>query len=249
MTTVIDLNCDMGEFEALTDAELDLSIMPHISRCNIAVGGHAGNRETIKYCFEQASQHGLKVGIHPSYADRDNFGRKVLSESWQKTKDDLIQQIDLGLAIAEQTSTALSHLKLHGALYNHVEADAELATNVAVLFKQYSELSVLGMANGNLQAACASLEIPFIREAFIDRRYVNESQLQPRSEHGAVFSDEKDIVQQALAIATNKPIRSANDEALSISADSLCIHSDTPNAMQFILTIEKQFEEHGIVTK
>ena len=242
----IDLNCDMGEFEMLSEAELDCAIMPHISRCNIAVGGHAGNRDTIKFCFAEAAKHQLKTGIHPSYADKENFGRQVLSEPWSKTLDDLQSQIDLGLSVAQTEGIVLTHIKLHGALYNEVEANPEAAQKVAGLLANFRELSVLGMANGLLQRACNNLSLAFIKEAFIDRRYINVSQLQPRSEAGAVYSEEEDIVRQASAIASQQPVISATGQALNISADSLCIHSDTPNVMRFIKAIRQQFQSQGI---
>lgn len=250
MTTLvsIDLNCDMGEFESVRDAELDLAIMPHISRCNIAVGGHAGNSSTIKFCFEHAAKRNLHIGLHPSYSDKDNFGRAVLDQPWDKTATGLIRQIELGFTLAESCAVKLSHIKLHGALYNQVEIDHELADNVADVLQHY-DLAVLGMAHGQLQTACSERGISFIREAFIDRRYANLSQLQPRQEYGAVFSQQQDTVHQAVAIATHKPIKSVAGEELIISADSLCIHSDTPNAMQFLLAVKKQFLTHGIVTK
>ena len=245
LTTLIDLNCDMGEFDFIADAELDLAIMPLISRCNIAIGGHAGNEDTISYCFEQASKHNLSIGIHPSYADRANFGRKIVSEPWQKTIDDIAQQIELGINTAIACGIKLSHIKLHGALYNQVEVDEALAAHVAELFAQY-DLAVLGMANGQLKKACSSYSLEFINEAFIDRRYNNVSQLQPRSESGSVFTSEQDIVSQACAIAVGEPIQSADKKPLKITADSLCIHSDTPNAMQFLQAIRTAFSEQDI---
>lgn len=246
MTIQIDLNCDMGEFESVDDANLDLAIMPLISRCNIAVGGHAGNADTIKYCFANAAEHNLQIGIHPGYADRVNFGRRLVNQSWPETAASLRSQIELGLDIADQLGIRISHLKFHGALYNQVESDRELAINVAELITDYPQLATLGMANGYLQEFCQEKETDFIREAFIDRRYLTVSQLQSRAEAGAVFNSLADVLNQARAIATGCPIIAASGEQLFIAADSLCIHSDTTDSLHFLKSLRECFAADNI---
>ncbi len=246
MAKPIDLNCDMGEFEQLVEADLDLAIMPLISRCNIAVGGHAGNEDTIKYCFNQAAEHDLAIGLHPSYVDRQHFGRTIPDQPWSQTADSLRQQIDLGLAIGDQLGINISHVKFHGALYNQIEAEEELARQASVLLAEYPHLAVLGMANGNLQNHCARRNLAFIREAFIDRRYQNAQQLQPRSEAGSVYESPEQIIRQALAIASEKPITTSSNELIHVAADSLCIHSDTPGAVEMIRALHERFTAEDI---
>ena len=247
MANHIDLNCDMGEFESLDEAELDLAIMPLISRCNIAMAGHAGNEETIRYCFAKAAEHNLHIGIHPGYADRAQFGRRILDQDWSQTAASLCEQIELGLDIAEQLGISISHVKFHGALYNQIEADLEIANSVSELLDDYPQLAVLAMANGQLQKLTEEKDSRFIREAFIDRRYLSLNQLQPRSEAGAVFSSLDDVLEQAIAIATSRPVTAANGESLAIAADSLCIHSDTPDSLYFLTTLCERFKTQNIL--
>lgn len=245
MTYSIDLNCDMGEFDHIQDCANDIHFMPYISRCNIAVGGHIGNKDTIALSFREASNHGLKIGLHPSYPDRAGFGRERSGITTDKLVQSLREQIELGISIADHQKTPLSHIKFHGALYNHLEQDESLAEIIAEMVADY-QLDVLGMANGQFQQHCQELGLTFIREAFVDRRYLDETHLRPRSETGSVLIDTDAVLDQALALATRSSIITSDGNAIDVCADSLCLHSDTPGAINMVKAIHRLFAMEAI---
>ena len=154
----IDINCDLGEGSTLADGENDALLMPYLSSCNIACGGHAGNSETIDYAIKHALRHQLKIGAHPGYPDPDNFGRDSLGLSTNEAVESLRQQLDLFLGVVNQNNTSLNHIKLHGALYNDVEINIELADVIAdYFFEAFPEIKLNGLAQGQFQQVCKSI--------------------------------------------------------------------------------------------
>lgn len=242
----IDINCDMGESDSIEGCHRDIELMPYISQCNIAVGGHIGNPDTIAFSFIKAAEHNLKIGLHPSYPDRANFGRSRQSLSIEDLNSSLTQQIDDALAIAEQLDVKIQHIKFHGQLYNDLETDHELRHLVLKLMQNYPDLALMGLAEGELLSDSKSSVTTFIREAFADRAYIGLNRLQPRSEAGAVIKEADIAAKQALAIAKNQQLTLVTGETALLNADTLCVHSDTPNAMAILQTINDTLNSHGI---
>jgi len=237
---ICDINCDMGEADSIRECQSDLKLMPFISRCNIAVGGHIGNEKTMAYSFKNAQQHNLYIGLHPSYPDRANFGRQRLDVNDQALISSLTEQIDKGLNVAQQCQVSISHIKFHGALYNDLERDPELAQLVAKSMTKYKQLKMMGLADGLLKKYCSEHQLSFINEGFADRRYASTQQLQPRAETGAVLSDPEQASTQALQMAQGEAIISSTGEPLTINAESICVHSDTENAQQVLKAISQK---------
>lgn len=228
-----DINCDLGEGETLQDCKLDRQLMPFISRCNIACGGHAGNTITMKETLTQAKKYQVLVGAHPSYPDKNNFGRKILNISFESLEKSLLEQIHHLKNLATEQNISLSHIKCHGALYNEVEKNQELAEKLSSSFqKNFPQLAIMGIANGCMQKSAKKYNINFIKEGFMDRAYQNNGLLVPRSENGAVFKQVEKITKQAENLLRGKKIHSIDNKPLEILIDSVCLHGDNPNAIE-----------------
>ena len=245
--TSIDINCDLGEGTTKKDCDQDALLMPYISSCNIACGGHAGNDLTIKESLINANQHQLKIGAHPGYPDKENFGRTTLELSTQTLTESLVTQIDNLLDIADQENIPIHHIKFHGALYNDLENTPSLALEVARIIKQhYPSKKVLGLAGGELQLICDNIGLEFLAEGFIDRKYLSSGKLTPRTVAGALIEDQNISVAQAIALATSNTFKSIDNQTISPKVDSICLHGDNPQAIPLIKKIKNAFDELGI---
>ncbi len=229
----IDLNCDLGEYENLTDGHADAAIMPYISSCNIACGGHAGTASVMAQSVQWAKQNQLRIGAHPSFPDRENFGRHAMNINEATVKETLKQQITTLKGICFEHGVPLSYVKPHGALYNMAADDLDLSLLLIEVMQSIDdELSLMGLSHSQMQLAAAQIGIPFIAEAFIDRRYTAARRLQNRSEAGAVLHDFEAQSKQALALASGMAISSHSGQKINISCQSLCLHGDTPQAAE-----------------
>ncbi len=235
----IDINCDLGEGCCPSDEKLDDNLMSYISSCNIACGGHVGNEQSINNTINNAIKHQLKIGAHPSYPDKQNFGRISLSIDIQDLKKSLKQQIDRFQNIIQEKQTQFHHIKFHGALYNDIEANSSLAFELAKFCKTtYPSIKLLGLANGNLAQSCQKLNIEFIAEGFMDRVYLSNGKLSSRKQLGSVLSDPQQVIKQMLALANQKTFMTIDNKPITLKVDSICLHGDNLNA----LTIAKQIQ-------
>lgn len=246
-TQSIDINCDLGEGDSLFDCEVDEQLMQYISSCNIACGGHAGNELTIRTSLHNASKHKLKIGVHPGYADKENFGRISLSLPFYELEKSLKQQIDLITRIADQKKIQLHHIKFHGALYNDCESNFQLAIKL-VKFCQihYPSLKILGLADGIMKEACNKLDIEFIAEGFMDRCYLSSGKLTSRKQHGALLENQNQVINQLMALATHQKINTIDKKHIRVKVDSVCLHGDNPNAREIAKNIFCSLQKAGI---
>ena len=207
------LNCDLGE-----GIGNDAAIMPYIDEANIACGFHAGDaftmRETVALCI----RHGVKMGAHPSYLDRENFGRKEIELSPEEIYLLVKKQIETLNQIVKTAGGTLNHVKPHGALYNTSAKNPEVAKAIAKAVKDVSGDLILFGLKGSLSIEVAQkMDLKTAEEAFADRRYENDGTLTPRSQPGACFTDVQDVLNQVE----------------KIKADTWCIHGDGPHALEF----------------
>jgi 5-oxoprolinase (ATP-hydrolysing) subunit A len=243
----IDINCDLGEGCTPADGDNDALLMPYLSSCNIACGGHAGNLETIDYAINNALQHQLKIGAHPGYPDQDNFGRSSLGLSTNKTVESLRQQFDLFLGVVNKNNATLNHIKLHGSLYNDVEQNIELADAIAdYLIEMFPDINVYGLAQGHFQKVCENKNLNFIPEGFMDRRYQTDGTLMPRTETGAVITQDNQCIQQAIALAKNQPIVSSTGALISPTVKTICLHGDNENALTIARDLYQELANNDI---
>lgn len=237
------LNCDLGETDNLLATGPEHQAMPHIDMANIACGFHAGNRQTMIDTIALAKQYGVSIGAHPSYPDRENFGRLSMALSKADVCDAVYQQITLLDALCDEQDCTLDYVKPHGALYHDLLHNTEIREGIfkAVALLNPS-LKVMVLANVNtaaLQQSAEKFGVTLLFEAFADRRYLANGQLQSRSEQGAVINDEKAIIKQAKAISDGQTVACADGTELSIHADSLCVHGDNPDAVATIKAIRQ----------
>ncbi len=235
----IDINCDLGESEAPCDWRLDERLMPLIDRCNIACGGHAGNHDSMKHMMIHAMKHNVLLGPHPGYPDKTNFGRQSLDISPDDLDIAIRQQLIDFLEIAHSLGASVSHVKFHGALYNDMERRPELAHQMSELVQELlPNVPILGLSEGQVAQQCELIRHPFLNEAFMDRRYLPNGKLTPRTEEGSVLSDITAVVLQAECIVNGKPVI-CNDQSLKvIAADSLCLHGDGKNSLAIAHNIQ-----------
>jgi len=243
----IDLNCDMGEGETEASAALDRELMQFISSCSIACGGHAGSEHSMRQTAASALNAGLRIGAHPSYPDRENFGRQSMSISESALSAAITEQTAALKAIVTELDGELSFVKPHGALYNDMARDAELTSLVVTTIKAFDPtLKIMGLAGSHCSAICEDLAMPFLGEAFADRRYADDGQLSPRSQDGAVITEPETAVEQIMSIVEQARVESINGKWLPLQAQSICVHSDTPGALDHLTIISNHLIARGI---
>ncbi len=239
---VIDLNADMGEYANDAERENEAAIMPLVSSCSIACGGHAGDKETMRATAMLASKHGVSIGAHPSYPDRDGFGRRSLDFDPDKLLAALKSQIAALKKILDEVGLPLVHVKAHGALYNDAAKDFSLARLVAEAAP--AEAILVGPPGSALERAAKEKGLDFAAEGFVDRLYLASGALTPRGRPGAVIEGARARAEQARAIAEGREI-SASDGALFVPAQTLCIHSDSPGAAETARAVRHTLESAG----
>ncbi|VAV99242.1 Lactam utilization protein LamB [hydrothermal vent metagenome] len=248
MKRYIDLNADLGEDETPEGIARDLAMMDIISSCNIACGGHAGSPENMRLILKAAKASGVSAGAHPSYPDRKNFGRVSINIAPDDLEKSLRQQLDIITAAARALGSALTHLKPHGALYNDAQDDEELSGLLINLAAKY-RLKLVGMDHSTLQKMTDTRGVEFISEAFIDRRYLSNGRLTPRSFNGAVIASEKDRLEQGVSLAQGKEILDNSGTGIFISAQTLCLHSDSEGALETAAAMKAALKNCGYEIK
>ena len=237
----IDINCDMGE-----GMGNESYIMPFISSANIACGGHTGNADTIKRTIEIALEHNVAIGAHPSYYDRENFGRVSQFISVLELAELIAEQYYLFEKIALQMGVPIHHVKLHGALYNDCAKDALLSkTFIQTIQAIDPTLIVYGLSGSyTIQEAIMNGQ-PFYREAFADRSYQKNGQLTPRHLSHAMLED----VDQVTRLTKENKVVSLQGDIIELKVDTICIHGDGPNAIAFSASIYEALKNHHIEIK
>lgn len=241
MKDVIDINADLGE-----GTGLDEQIMPLISSCSIACGGHFGTEDTMRETVRLALQHKVKIGAHPSFPDRDNFGRKLLTMTKQELSEAIYFQILQFLAICETENAELHHIKLHGALYNYAAKDAPTADAVVEAITSLGIRPNLYVPHGSVLHRKAENLLPLVFEAFIDRRYGDDGALLPRSETGAVLTSRRAAWEQLSLLVHDALVISNSGKKLSVVSETYCIHSDTPQSVEMLVFIREHLRKEGI---
>jgi UPF0271 protein len=242
MSKRIDLNADLGEGCAF-DAEL----MTVITSCNIACGGHAGDDETMRTSLQLAAQHGVAAGAHPSFPDRENFGRATSSLHGKALERALTDQVTDLKDHAKAAGVTLAHLKPHGALYNMAARDTALAESiVTVLVDTLPGARLMGPPASQLQAVADAQGVAFVPEGFADRAYEMDGRLRDRKAIGAVLHDVDDQVAQALEIALQHQVTSYAGDAIDLPVATLCVHGDTPGAFAAAQAIRAALMAEGV---
>lgn len=227
----IDLNADMGEYSGADSARIEAELMALITSCSIACGGHTGDADTMRQTVQLAKKHSVNIGAHPSYPDREGFGRRSIDIDRAALADSLRKQIENLLEILKTENAAMRHVKPHGALYNDAACDESLAQAVVDAVNCSSDgATIVGPPDSALDVAARNAGASFIAEGFVDRLYLANGSLTPRTTPGAVIANVDARASQAVSIATGAEFAAA-DGALALRAATLCIHSDSPGAV------------------
>jgi 5-oxoprolinase (ATP-hydrolysing) subunit A len=241
----IDLNCDMGESTHLWpwSIEKDRALLPFLSSINLACGFHAGDAHTMHELVEAALTEGVAIGAHPSYEDRDNFGRSNQLLSPEKIYDIVLYQVGALDAFLKVMHSRLHHVKPHGALYNMAAKDEVLASAICKAVYDYdNRLIVYGLSGSMLIAAAHATGLRTCSEVFADRTYQDDGQLTPRIAPNALINDSKQALTQVLQMVQRRTVTSVHGKEVPIAAETICIHGDGEHAVELAMAI------HGMLT-
>lgn len=228
----MDINCDMGEIPRLLKNNVYSDLMDHVMSISLACGGHAGDTEMMRELVIIAKKKNVKVGAHPSYPDRENFGRLELDMESEELLSSICSQVYSLLKIAEEENISVSHIKPHGALYNQAAKDAQVARVIGDAVDRIDpHLNIMCLSGSLMVRVLEDMGLKVVQEAFADRTYERNGSLRNRNlDHALITSPQKAADQARLIIERNKVIAFDGSE-VSIEAQTICIHSDTPNAV------------------
>lgn len=243
----IDLNCDMGESFGRYRLGEDETIIAHITSANIACGFHAGDPLVMAKTVALAKANGVAVGAHPGYPDLMGFGRRRLDTAPGEVKNYLIYQIGALAAFAKAEGVGLQHVKPHGALYNLAARDERIAEEVIAAVKAVDPgLILMALAGSTLVRMAEAAGLRVAAEAFPDRAYAADGQLAARSLPGAVIHDEAAVAQRVLRLVKTGTLVSIEGKEITLHADTLCIHGDTPGAWKLAKAIGETLRAEGV---
>tara|TARA_R110001606_G_scaffold101070_4_gene222021 strand:- start:1205 stop:1966 length:762 start_codon:yes stop_codon:yes gene_type:complete len=246
MKKTICLNADIGELPGANGRALDRAMLDIVSRCSIASGGHAGDQASMVATVKAADARGVLIGAHPSYPDREGFGRKPMIMSREDLAASLSQQVRALAAITRERGTSLSHLKPHGALYNTAARDESVARTIVDVTIQSRIALLIGPPNSCLEVVAAEEGVDFLGEGFADRAYEVSGALTPRSMTGAVLATDAERIRQAVQIAAAGQVSTRTGETIDLPARTICLHGDTPGALASALAIRDALNAVGI---
>jgi UPF0271 protein len=236
----IDINCDLGESYGHFKVGQDSKIMPHITSANVACGFHAGDPVTVARTVKLAKRFGVAVGAHPGYPDIMGFGRREMKLNSEELKSYITYQVGALQAFAKASGTGLQHVKPHGALYNLATRDRSIARTIAeAVLGIDSKLILLGPPNSMIAKNASQMGLRVALEAFADRAYNPVGTLVSRSQPGSVIEEPKLVVERARKMIEDGTITAINGETVHLGeVHTICVHSDTPNAVEMARTLK-----------
>jgi UPF0271 protein len=242
MNLFVDINADLGEGAGHDDELFDL-----ISSANIATGFHAGDSDTMHAAVCAAKEHGVAVGAHPSFFDRENFGRKELNVADQEVLDAVAYQLGIFQAIASALDVRPNHVKPHGALYNMAVREAKLGDAIARAIESVdSKLILFAPDKSELARAGEAHGLQIAREIFADRNYLNDGWLVPRTRPDALLHDPKEAAARVLRMLREGKVRSVEGRDVDVRGETICVHGDTPGAVEFARELRTRLESEGV---
>jgi 5-oxoprolinase (ATP-hydrolysing) subunit A len=239
--TTLAINCDMGESFALYKMGDDEGMMPHITIANIACGFHASDPSVMAHTVRLAKRHNVKVGAHPSLPDLQGFGRREMKMRPEELTDCIVYQVGALKGFLEREGMALFHVKPHGSLYGMAARSPEVAKAVADAAKVFN-VPVLGMAGTLHEQVYTAEGLQFISEYYADLEYADDGLLIITRQHQAV--DPKRAAKRALRAVREGVVESTNGKAVRVRADCICVHSDTPNAVEVAQAVKAAVAEY-----
>ncbi|WP_432701040.1 5-oxoprolinase subunit PxpA [Kluyvera cryocrescens] len=242
---MIDLNADVGE-----GCNSDVELLTLVSSANIACGFHAGDALMMLACVRESLKNGVAVGAHPSFPDRDNFGRTAMQLPPETVYAQTLYQVGALAAIVQAEGGLLRHVKPHGMLYNQAATDSVLADAIArAVLAVNPALILVGLAGSELIRAGERLGLPTRQEVFADRGYQASGQLVPRSQPGALIANEEQALTQTLEMIQRGRVRSIEGQWTSVNAQTVCLHGDGEHALAFARRLRAAFAAQGIIVQ
>jgi len=244
---MIDLNCDMGESYGTYVLGYDELAMPYVTSINVACGFHASDPGNMSKTVVLARKHSIAIGAHPGFPDLVGFGRRTMALTPDEVKNAVIYQIGALDAFCRATGVAMQHVKAHGALYNMAEKDLSIATAIAAAIQAVNPaLYMLCLANSQMVVAAKQQGIPFVEEAFADRAYTDEGTLVSRKVAGSVVHDITQVVTRVVRMVKDHSVISITGKEVPIEAQTICVHGDTPGAVDMVKALRKALDKEDI---
>ncbi len=244
--TSIDLNADVGESFGHWPMGHDAEIMPFISSANIACGGHAGDPNVMCTTIKLARSHGVQVGAHPGYPDLPGFGRRAILFAPEEITRFVLYQLGALWAIARSEGVELSHVKPHGALYNLAAEDCVIADAICLAVRIFSpHLPFVCLPSSEAERSASEHGLLPVTEGFADRAYEPNGSLRSRSQPGSLLSSAEMVARQVIGLA-NGTVTAFESTQVHVRVDTICLHSDTPDAPLFASVVRHALEGEGI---
>jgi UPF0271 protein len=245
--TAIDLNCDMGESFGAWKMGNDAALMDYVSSINIACGFHAGDASVIRQTIETAIIKDVKIGAHPSFPDLQGFGRREMKLPAREVFDLVLYQVSALKGFCKAFGTRLNHVKPHGALYNLAAKDPETAAAIAeAVFKLDRNLVFYGLSGSFLISEAEKIGLRTASEVFADRTYQPDGTLTARTLADALIHDAKHSIAQVLEMILEGRVTAANGAKVALKAETICLHGDGENALEFARLINAELRKCGI---
>lgn len=246
----IDINCDMGESFGNFKIGNDEAIFPYITSCNIACGFHGGDPLQMEKTINLALKHGVQIGAHPSYPDLAGFGRRKMQLKKQELKALLKYQIAALKGMAESLGGQVAYVKPHGALYNTAaDNETETLAIIQAIQEMGSNIALMGLAGSTMETVAKKEQIPFVAEAFADRRYTPQGRLMSRSLEGSVIHNPKAAADQVISLVLKNKVQSNKKIPVTVKAQSICIHGDNPQVVEILEAIHQGLIKNGVTKK
>ncbi|OUM01814.1 5-oxoprolinase subunit PxpA [Variovorax sp. JS1663] len=238
----IDLNADLGE-----GCDNDEALLQLVSSANIACGWHAGDAKTMRQCVRWALENGVAIGAHPSWPDRENFGRSEMRLPPEEVIAGMLYQVGALAAIVKAEGGALAHVKPHGALYNQAVKDPVLAEALCEAVRRFDPgLRFFGLAGSGMIDAARRAGLTPVEEVFADRGYMPDGSLVPRSRPEALIEDEAQALAQTLSLVRDHQVRAIDGTVVEVNAQTVCLHGDGAHALAFARRIRERLTGEGI---
>lgn len=240
---IIDINADVGE-----GLNNEAQLMPYLSSCNIACGGHAGNDQIMAKVVKLAKKHKVKIGAHPSFPDKQNFGRQIVKMSSAELYTSLKQQIRNLMRVLRTEHITLHHIKPHGALYNLAAIDEKTANVILEVVKSIALPLYLYVPYGSVIADLAQKEnIKITYEAFADRNYNNDLTLVSRTQDNAIIIDPDRVFKHVYSMISEQKVKTVSGVEVGIKAGTFCVHGDNPEALKLLQNLTEKLHQHHVV--
>ena len=241
----IDFNCDMGESFGMYKLGFDEEVIKYITSANIACGFHAGDPQWMRHTVKLAEENGVAVGAHPSFPDLNGFGRREMNATPDEVKNDVTYQV--GALQAFTGSKRLQHVKPHGAMYNMAVDDESLAQAICqAILDVDPEMVIVALAESQWVKVAEDMGLRVAREIFADRALNSDGTLVSRSKPGSVIHDVNEVVERSVRMVTEGKAISIDGQVIDVRADSLCLHGDTPGAVEMARAVRSGLEDAGV---